>query len=96
MGVNHLQRAFHRFCTGIAEETPIKTADFREPFSQAALILVIVEIGRVQQKAGLLADYFRNTRMSMPERIHANTVDQIEVTVAFEIVDVAALTAMKS
>ena len=56
VGAKHLQRPFHRFRSGIAEEGALKTADFSETLGEPALVFVIVQIGGMQEQPGLLAN----------------------------------------
>jgi hypothetical protein len=47
----------------------------------------------VDQQPGLLANHRDNPRMRVSQRIHADAGDEIQVTMAFQIVNMAALSA---
>lgn len=49
----------------------------------------------MQKKAGLLSNHFQDAWMGVPERIHADTANQIKVPLSFQIEHIAALPAMK-
>ena len=59
------------------------------------MIFVIVKIGGVQQQSGLLADDFGDARMGVTERIDADAANEIEVTVALQIVNVASFATVE-
>ncbi len=63
---------------------------------QRSLVLVIVKIGAVNQQAGLLANDFQNARMSVTERVDADAGEEIEIAAAFQIVNIAALSARQN
>ena len=44
----------------------------------------------------LLADQFHDARMSVSKRVHADAGDEIEVTLAVEIVDIGPLPAAQN
>src|SRR5437764_1166396 len=44
MRADHLERTFHGFRAGVAEEGSVQTAYLGEPFGKASLVLVIVEV----------------------------------------------------
>ncbi len=73
----------------------MQSADLGQTFGQASLILVIVEIGGVQQQGGLLADRFHQTRMRMPQRINADARQQIQVALSGQIINVTAAAMMQ-
>ena len=96
VGVHHLERAFDGLRAGVGEEGALEAADFDEAFGQRALILVVVEVGGMDQQAGLLADDFHDARMGVPERVDADAGEEIEVAAALQIVKVAAFSAGQS
>ena len=96
MRPHHLERAFDRFRAGIAEKRSLQAAQLGQLFSQRALILVIVEIGAMDELRRLLADQFHDARMSVSKRVHADAGDEIEVTLAVEIVDIGPLPAAQN
>ena len=67
----------------------------RNALGQRALILVIVQIRRVQNQASLLPDHFGELRVRVAERVHADSGDQIEIAFAGGVVNVAAFAAMQ-
>src|SRR5581483_5087784 len=85
IGAGQLQRTFPSFCSAVTEECTIEAGNFREPLRQFRLVLVIKKIRRVNQLAGLLLKHFLNGRMSMPERIHADAAQEIEIALALRI-----------
>ncbi len=91
--VRHLERALHRLRPGIAEEAALQPAHLRQPFGQRALILVVIEVGSMQQEARLRADDFGDPRMRVAQRVDTDPGDQVQVSLAREVVEIAALTA---
>ena len=49
-----------------------------ELLRQRSLVLVIVEIGGVDQQRGLLADHLDDARMRVAQRVHADAGDKIQ------------------
>ena len=87
MAVHHLDRALHRLRARIGKEGALETADFRQALGQRPLILVVVKVGSVDQQSGLLANRRDNPRMRVSQRVHADAGDEIQVAVAFQIVN---------
>ena len=56
-----------------------ESAGFRQPFRQRPLIVVVIEIGGVQQAAGLFADHLHDARVRVSQRVYADAGDQIEI-----------------
>src|ERR1022692_1928738 len=65
MGVHHFEAAFHRLGPRIGEEATLQSAHLRQPPGQRALILVVVEIGGMDQQRGLLADNLGEARVGV-------------------------------
>ena len=84
--VHHLERAFHRLGPRIGEEAALQSAHLRQPLGQRTLILVIVEIRRMDQQPGLFADDFGQARMGVTERVDADTGDEVQVALAGHII----------
>ena len=49
MRADHLHGAFHGFGAAVAEEGSLQSADLRDALRERSLVLVVVEIGRVDQ-----------------------------------------------
>ena len=79
---DHLQRAFHGLGAGVGEEAALEPADLGQPLGQRSLVLVVVEVRRVDQQAGLLADDLHDARMRVAERVDADAGDQVQVALA--------------
>ena len=93
VGLGHFERAFHRFGARIAEKHPRKPAPLRQFFRQRPLVRVVIQVGRVDHLGRLFAQHLQDPRVRMPQGIHANTGDRIEIAAPFRVVDVAALSA---
>ena len=72
-----------------------KSAGLGQTFRQRPLILVVVEIGSVQQQAGLLANHFREARVRVAQRVDADAGDEIQIALAGSVVDIAAFAALQ-
>ena len=91
MRMHHLQRTLDGFRAGVGEEAALEPAHLAEALGELALILVVVEVGRVDQQRRLLADHLDQARMGVAQRINTDSRDEIQVTLAFDVVNVAAL-----
>src|SRR3954470_4444919 len=85
IGASQLQCAFPGFSSAVAEKCAIEPRDFHQPLRQIGLVFVVEEVRCVNQLPGLLLKHLLNCRMSMPERIHANAAEEIEIAFAFRI-----------
>ena len=91
--VDHLERALHGLGAGVGEEAALQAAHFREAFGQEALVAVVVEVGRVDQQAGLFADNLHQPRMGVAQGVDPDTGDKVEITLPGEVVEVGAFAA---
>ena len=91
----HFERAFHGLGAGVAEERALQAAGFGEPLGEWALIGVVVEVGGVQQAAGLLADHLHQARVRVAERVYADAGDEVEVALAGWVKNIAAFAAIQ-
>src|SRR5947209_8814349 len=85
ISAGQLQCAFPSLSSAVTEKCAIEPRDFHQPLGQIGLILMIEKIRCVNQLPGLLLKHFLNRRVSMPERIHANAAEKIEIAFAFRI-----------
>jgi hypothetical protein len=95
MRASHFERAFHGFGAGVGKENAIESAGFGDALGEGSLIFVVVEVGRVEDEAGLLAKDFGEPGMGIAERVDADAGDQIEISFAGGVVNIAALSAMQ-
>src|ERR1041385_1294902 len=82
VGARKFQRAFPGFGTAVAEERAVEAGDLCELLSQLSLKFVIEKVRGVDQPACLLVEHLLNCRMRVPERIHANAAEEIEIAFA--------------
>ena len=95
MRAHDLNGAFNSFCTGVAEKHAIQSAGVDQFFGQLALIFVVVKIGAVNQTGGLFANGTHHTRMRMTKGVHPDSGNQIQITAAIGVVQIATLTAFQ-
>ena len=93
MRADDLERAFDGLGAGVAEEHAIESAGLGDALRERPLILVIVEVGAVDHAGGLLANHLHQPRMRVPQRVHADAGNQIQVALAGGVVDIATLAA---
>ena len=66
-----------------------------EPFGQRALILVVVEIGAVDQQGSLLANHLNDAGVGMTQSVDTDSGEEIEIPLALKVVEVAAFSTGK-
>src|SRR5215475_4058570 len=74
-----LDRSFNRFRPAVGEKCPAQSRELRQPLRQRPLKLVVIEIRNVNHLRRLIANRLYDPRMRMPERIHANPGNKIEI-----------------
>src|SRR5215470_6311767 len=77
-----LDRALHGLSAGIAEEYEVGEARRAQPRRQAFRLRDAIEIGDVDQLAGLLADRSRELRMAVAKRVHRHAGGEVEIALA--------------
>src|SRR5215471_18817475 len=90
-GTRELKCALPGFGATVTEKCAIEAGDFPQAFRQFRLVLVIEEIRRVNQLAGLPLQHFLNRRMRMTERIHADSAEKIEIALAGRVPEIDTL-----
>src|SRR5215470_2840123 len=77
-----LDRALHGLGAGIAEEHELREARRAEPPRQPLRLRDAIEVGDVDQLAGLLADRSHEPWMAVAKRINRHTGGEVEITLA--------------
>ena len=72
-----------------------KTGELAEFFGQSSLILVVVEIGKVDGASGLLANGLHHPGMRVAERVHTQAGDEIQIALAFAVEEENSLAALE-
>ncbi len=90
---SEFQARFDRFRATVAEECARQTRQDREPFGELTLQRMVEQVRTVQQRAGLIGEGAGEPGMSMTERRHADTGDQVQIFASLRIVKVHTLTA---
>ena len=85
-----LEQALIGLDAAIAEEAFARANEADKRLRQAALRLVIIEIGRVDELARLLDQCLGNGRVPVTQRTDSNAAAQIQVTTAGNVVKIAA------
>ncbi|SPF39321.1 hypothetical protein SBA1_270036 [Candidatus Sulfotelmatobacter kueseliae] len=92
-----LDRALDRLRPAVGEEHPRHSrraaGKLAQLFRQPPLILVIVEIRNVQQLRRLLANRLHDPRMRVPQRIHAQSRNKVEIALALDVIHEHSLAA---
>src|SRR5438034_275289 len=94
-GTRQLQSAFPGFSSAVAEKCLVEAGDLRQPLRQFRLILVVEEIGNVNQPAGLLFQSARDRRMRVAQGVYANPAEKIQIALAARVPQVHAASASK-
>ena len=92
---HHFECAFHGLGAGVAEERAGQAAGFGQALGERTLVGVIVKIGCVQQPPSLLANHLHQTRVRVAQCVDADAGDEVQITLAGRIENVAALAAVE-
>ena len=93
VGAHHFQSAFHGFGARVGEKGALQTADLREALGQRALVLVVIQVGAVDDQPGLFADDFYDAGMGVSQRIHPDAGQEIQVAAARRVIHITAFAA---
>ena len=91
-----LDGAFHRLGAAVGEEDAIQTRKLAQALGQSSLVFVVIEIRNVNDPGRLLPDGLHDARMSMPERVHAQPGHEVEILLAFEVVEENTFATLKA
>ena len=94
-GTRQLQSAFPGFGSAVAEECLVEPGDLRQPLRQFRLILVVEEIGNVNQSVGLPLQRSRDRGMRVAQRVYSNPAEKIQIALAARVPQVHAASASK-
>src|SRR5579863_9809556 len=88
-----LDRAFDGLGPAVREKRAVEPGELAQLLRQWPLIFVIVEIRNVHQLGRLLTNRLHDPRMRMPQRIHPQPGDEIQVALALQVIQKHALAA---
>jgi hypothetical protein len=91
-----LDRAFHRFGTGITEEHEIGKALFAQPRGKLVAVRALEQVRHVPELCRLLLQCGDQMRMAMAERIDRDAAGEIEITLAVGRDQPRALAALET
>ena len=92
-GAHHFQRAFDGLGAAVGEEGAVHARLRTQLLRQQALILVVVEIGDVDDLRRLVADHLHDAGMRVAKRVHAQPGQEVQIPLAVHVVHVDALAA---
>src|SRR6185312_3838896 len=84
-----------RFRAAVREEGASEAARLRDALCERPLVLVVKEVGSMDQARGLFLNRRDDTRVILPQRIHADAGNEIEITLAIDVPHVGAIAAME-
>ena len=87
-----LYGAFVRFRPAVGQKDPVHAGQLSQPRGQGSLLCRIIQVGTVDQAAGLPGNSRRQNRMGVTQYVDGNTRQKIEVFLAFHIVHIRAFT----
>ena len=88
-----LQAGFHRLGPAVAEERPRQPRQRRQSPADLPLQGMEIEVGRVDQGAGLVGEGVRQPGMGVAQRRHPEAGHEVQQAAAVGVADVASLTA---
>ncbi len=88
---HQLQRALNRLGAAVGEEGAIHPRRVAQLLGQQSLILVVIEVGDVDDLGRLIANDLHDARMRMTQRIDAQPGEEIEIALALDAIDVYTL-----
>ena len=77
-----LDRAFHRFGAGIAEEHQVGKALLAQPRGKLVAVRALEQVRHVPQLCRLLLQRLDQMRMRVTERIHGDARGEVEISLA--------------
>src|SRR5205085_5420727 len=83
------EQAFVGFTATIAEKALARTNQACQRLGQAALWLMVVEVGRVNELARLFDQCLGNGRMRVAQRAHSDSAPQIQVAFTRHVINIA-------
>ena len=86
-----LDRSFDRLGSAVREKRAVQSRERAQLLRQRPLILVVVEIRNVHQLRRLIANRLHDPRMRVPQRIHAQPGNEIQIALALDVVEKHAL-----
>src|SRR6185437_8962593 len=95
VGVDHFEGALDGFGSAVAEKDALQAAHGAEAFGEGALIAVVIQIGGVDEKAGLFADDLGHAGVGVAESGDADAGDEVKVAAPGGIVEIAAFAALE-
>ena len=89
-GTGELERSFPGFGAAVAEKCLVQAGNLGQPFGQFRLVLVIEQVGYVNQPARLALEHSLDRGVCVPERIDPQPAQEIEVAFPFRVPEVDA------
>src|SRR5208282_351991 len=86
-----LDRALDRLRPAVLKKSAVQSRKLAQLLRQRTLIFVIVEIRNMHQLRRLLANRLHNPRMRMPQRIHSQPRNKVEIARSFSVIKKHAL-----
>ena len=90
---HQLQRAFDGLGAAVGEERAVQSGLGAELLGQQSLVLVVVQVGNVDDLRRLLADDLHDARMGVAQRVDAQPGEEVEVALALDVINVHAFAA---
>jgi hypothetical protein len=85
-----LDRGFHRFGPGVAEEDPGRERQRHQPIRQRGACLRVVEVARVDELAGLLADGRDDLAVAVAKAVDTHSGGEVEVLPSLAVKQIRA------
>src|ERR1700722_1363326 len=80
-----LDRAFDRLSSAVGEKCAVESGELTQLLGQRSLIFVVIQIRNMHQLGRLLANRLHDARMRVPQRIHSQPGDEIQVALALQV-----------
>src|SRR5712671_1338872 len=95
VSASDLERRFPGFGAAVGQEDAIEAGDTRQTLGDLRGELVVVQVRGVNQFRGLLRYGLQHGRVTIAERIHSNSANEIEILLTLGVVDVYTLAALQ-
>jgi len=82
-----LDRSLDRFGPAVLKKCAVQSRKLAQLLPQRSLILVVVEIRDVDQLRRLLANRLDDARMRVPQGIHSQPGNEVEILLALDVVE---------
>ncbi len=92
-GAHQLQRAFNRFGAAVGKKRAVHARGDAQLLGQQSLILVVIEVGDVDDLGCLVANHLHDAGMRVTQRIDAQPGKEVEIALALDVINVHALAA---